>query len=220
MGERTSWSVPSWVHTRADSTADMVTYRQPLRDKRNACYTTTRSLHPLPPHQSPLPRSPTSASSHHPVSQPRQSRSRVSTADPLAGRRTGGLDGRGLSASWRHPRRAHEEKRQAQLRRLDPQSNRPAGGLLFNVLAMMAEFEFDLIRARIRKEGRSRNAVSPWARNLLVNGVGARLTSPAAACCLEGADFSPNSAVVGLRMRPAHWCSLAPVYAISVNKRK
>lgn len=41
-------------------------------------------------------------------------------ADPLAGRRTGGLDGRGLSASWRHPRRAHEEKRQAQLRRLDP----------------------------------------------------------------------------------------------------
>lgn len=41
VGERTSWSVPSWVHTRADSTADMVTYRQPLRDKRNACYTTT-----------------------------------------------------------------------------------------------------------------------------------------------------------------------------------
>ena len=89
---------------------------------------------------------------------------------------------------------------------------------MFNVLAMMAEFEFDLIRARIRKEGRSRNAVSLWARNLLVNGVGARLTSPAAACCLEGADFSPNSAVVGLRMRPAHWCSLAPVYAICVNK--
>ena len=44
------------------------------------------------------------------------------------------------------------------------------------------------------------------------------VSSAEAIGCLESADFSPNSAVVGLRMRPAQWCSIAPVYAICVNK--
>jgi len=60
-------------------------------------------------------------------------------ARPLAARRP------------RHRRRAHRPRGQAQPRRIGPRPDRPVGRLLFNVLAMVAEFESDLIKMRTRE---------------------------------------------------------------------
>jgi hypothetical protein len=73
-------------------------------------------------------------------------------------------DSPGHCSTPRHPRRADPAQRETQPWRLDPRSDRPGRSLLFNVLAMVAEFEANLIRLRTPRGHECRSCQGPAPR--------------------------------------------------------